>query len=39
MYHVVILVMPSLRRTNVWLHGNNELLNFYKLSKLIFCHV
>jgi len=39
MYYVVILVMHSLRRTNVWLHGNYELLNFYKLSKLIFCDV
>jgi len=36
MYYVVILVMQSLRRTNVWLRGNYELLNSYKLSKLIF---
>jgi len=39
MYYVVILVMHSLRRTSGWLHSNYELLNSYKLWKLIFCGV
>lgn len=36
MYYVVILEMHSLLRTNVWLHGNYEYLEFLEIIEVNF---